>query len=159
MLQRIENTNLYIGDKKYRRDADGTETVVHACKSAHRKRLKYKVSLGKDHPSYTVFEDGQQLYINWIDDPVGKYFYVETFNQAMDFMNRHIIDKKVIIHCDQGHSRSAVLGMLYSAKRLKIVPDDFEKAVSEFRILYPAYAPSGIAIFVLEHWGEFKKSA
>jgi protein-tyrosine phosphatase len=107
----------------------------------------------KESPYYIEFEDGNHLYLNWVDEPTGRYFQVQTFISAMDFIDKHIDDgKNVFVHCDLGQSRSPTLAMTYLAKRTDYLPDSFDEAVQKFQAEYPPFNPSGIIKFVSLNW-------
>jgi predicted protein tyrosine phosphatase len=62
-------------------------------------------------------------------------------------------NKNMFLHCDWGQSRSPTLVMVFMAKILKVLPDSFFDALSEFKMLYPDYVtPSGISKFTKENW-------
>ena len=147
--------NITIGSKDDLYTIKDNWAVVHACKTAHQKRLNYIGSI-KGSPHYIRFRDGNHLYLNWVDEPSGRYFQVDTFIEAMDFIDEHIGDKDIFIHCDLGQSRSPTLAMVYLAKRTDFLDDDFDSAYSKFKGCYPGFDPSGIIKFVQIHWNEIK---
>ena len=151
----IKVGNVFIGSKGDLSQVDDEWAVVHACKTSHQQRLGYTLPI-KDSPHYIVFPDGNHLYINWVDEPSGRYFQMETFNEALDFIDERVKDKNIFIHCDQGESRGPTLGMVYLAKRTDFLDNDLGKAVQQFRIHYPNYNPSGILRFVEQNWNEIR---
>lgn len=79
----------------------------------------------------------------------------EAFVRALDFIDKWYGSKNILINCDLGQSRSPTVALLYLAKRLQLIPDDsFNSARESFQLLYPQYAPSGIADFITSHWDE-----
>ena len=151
----IKIHNIHIGSKDDLRQINDSWAVVHACKTSHQQRLGYTSPI-KGSPYYIEFRDGDHLYINWVDEPTGKYFQIETFNHALDFIDEYLKDRDVFIHCDMGQSRSPTLGMVYLAKRTDYLDDNFDSAVSKFTSEYPYYEPSGILKFVQANWNEIK---
>lgn len=148
--------NIYIGGKD---DLFATNendwAIIHACKTSHQARLGY-TKPPKDSPYYIVFRDGNHLYLNWVDEPTGNYFQVETFIEALNFIDEYIKDKKIFIHCDLGQSRSPTLAMVYLAKRAGYLPNNFNGALSQFQAEYPEYNPSGIIKFIQLNWENIK---
>ena len=152
-MRKIGNVTVGSKDEQYQIGADWA--MVHACKTSHQQRLGYTRPI-KDSPHYITFRDSKHLYINWVDEPTGRYFRVDTFIEALDFIDEYAKSSEVFIHCDQGQSRSPTLAMVYLAKRTDFLEDDFEVASIKFRELYPNYAPSGIIKFVESHWSEIR---
>lgn len=148
--------NIYIGTKTESCGLSDSEwAIVHACKTSHQERLGYTRPI-KDSPYYIEFRDGNHLYLNWVDEPSGRLFQTQTFEDAFDFIDEFIKDSKIFIHCDQGQSRSPTLAMTYLAKRTDYLPDNFNLAVAKFKSEYPNFYPSGIIRFVQTKWGELK---
>lgn len=155
---RIGNTNIYVGgsvDSQFRYEQ--TWAVVNTAKTIHCEIMGWGSVTPKDHPNYLSFEKDQLLSFNWVDG--GSYLYKmsgpEAFTRALDFIDRWYASKKILINCDQGHSRSPTVALLYLSKRLHVISDEsFTQAREEFQLFYPTYAPSGIAEFVTSHWNE-----
>lgn len=73
--------------------------------------------------------------------------------KILDFIDREHKEKKILIHCDQGLSRSPTVGLLYLAKRLKIIEDEsYGLARDDFLKIYPYYNPSGVTDYVSLRW-------
>lgn len=158
----ILNTNLYIGAKDDLISTNKNDwAVVHATQTIHYSIFGWDRRYNKppkDHPNYIVFEDENRLSLNWVDGEARLYEWSgpRVFNQVLDFIDKKIPSKKVLIHCDQGQSRSPTLGLLYLSKRLKKIPSDsFQNARKEFLKIYPYYQPSGIAEYVEMNWDKF----
>jgi len=153
-MQKVHN--IHIGSKYELSLTDNSWAFVHACKTSHQERLGY-TKPPKDEPYYIKFRDGNHLYLNWVDEPSGRYFQVDTFITALDFIDEQIRAKQdVFIHCDQGQSRSPTLGMVYLAKRTDYLEDDFGSALNKFRAEYSMFNPSGIIKFVQTNWDSIK---
>lgn len=130
--------------------------VVHACKSpCHQRALDYRRSLSSSHPNYLFFEKGNHLFLNIID-PYRPLFKLPLFTKSLEFIEKHISRRKVLIHCNEGYSRSPSLALLYLAKRVKTIDGtSFDSASQDFRKLFPHYRPkSGIVIYLKAKWKE-----
>src|SRR5665213_144771 len=156
MIQ-LGNTNIYIGG---RQDSilrnDPSWAVVNTAKTVHCEIMGWGTP-PRDHPNYIIYEAEQLLSFNWVDGAAHLYNWSGpvAFVQALNFIDRWYETKKILISCDQGQSRSPTVALLYSAKRLQIIPDDsFASAMNEFQTLYPSYSPSGIAEYVSAHWSD-----
>jgi predicted protein tyrosine phosphatase len=144
--------NLWVGNQA---DCIGLTdfAIVHACKEPyHRQFVGYKQrALPKDHEEYLWAIRGNEIALNIIDADSKEYFAEEMIGMALNFIDTHLyIKNKVLVHCNQGQSRSPSIAMLYMRDEL---PDDFEEAEEAFRLIYPAYKPkNGIRGYVREHW-------
>jgi predicted protein tyrosine phosphatase len=149
--------NLFIGDDNDCGFCSSSSqySVVHACKTCHQKALKYKGSLSPTHPNYLIFESGKHLYLNMVDMPneLLPKFTNPIFNKAMIFINQRIQIENVLIHCNQGFSRSPSLGLLFLVKTGVITENSFDMTVNKFLRLYPEYAPGkGIMLYMRHNW-------
>jgi predicted protein tyrosine phosphatase len=151
----IKVHNLHIGSKFDLAQLDETWAIVHACKTSHKERLGY-TRPPKNEPYYIEFRDENHLYLNWVDEPTGRYFLVDTFQTALDFIDEFVEEKKIFIHCDQGMSRSPSLAFTYLAKRTDFLEDDFNQAIEKFQQHYPPFKPSGIIRFIESNWNNIK---
>jgi len=129
------------------------QVVVHACKSpCHQEAVGYKGSLQKDHPNYLSLESDFALYLNIIDPPV-PLFMIGTFEVFLRFVGHHWdLGRDVLIHCNQGESRSPSLAMLFLASRGLILDESYEAAIESFDYKY--YPSMGIEIYLGTHWEE-----
>ena len=151
MLYKIQNTNLFIGNKDDEKNINkGDFVIIHACKSYFDQIPKSNIY----KKNTKIKELNEELFLNWVDLPESSDFDIDTFNLALGWMKENYTTKKeILIHCDWGQSRSPTLAMVFMAKILKILPDNFYEALKEFKILYPEYVtPSGISKFVKENW-------
>jgi predicted protein tyrosine phosphatase len=150
-------TNLYIGDDNDcdACSADSGFSIVHACQSCHQRVLKDKGSLPQTDPSYLIYEQETDLYLNLIDSPyefLPEYTH-PVFKRALEFIQREIKTKKVLVHCNFGYSRSPSIGLIYLAMTGAIPRDSFVEAANEFGLLYPKYSPgTGIILYMQKHW-------
>lgn len=128
--------------------------IIHACKEPyHRNALGYVGrSAPKDHPEYLIAERGCHLILNLVDAPDPSYIPKEIIDKALNTINNKIHDQKVLVHCNQGVSRSAVIGMLYLHSR-GLLSDDFEDAEKKYLEIYPFYAPNnGMRMYARNIW-------
>jgi len=159
-MKEITN-NLYIGRlldlQNFSLEDDA---IVHATQTTHYQIMGWNRTTNKpnkNHPNYIICENNNRLSLNWVDGPAHLYKWSGpgTFTRILDFIESWIENRKVFIHCDQGYSRSPTLGLLYLAKRLKIIPDEnYLSAKKEFMNIYSIYNPSGIANYVNQYWKE-----
>ena len=160
-MYKLLDTNLYIGTMN---DLDQINSqdwaVVHATQTVHYKIFGWNRKTNKpdkNHPSYICYEKDNRLSLNWVDGEARLYNWSgpKTFIKILNFIDKWIQTKKILIHCDQGQSRSPTLGLLYLAKRSKLIPSQsFDLARVEFTKLYPCYSPSGIATYVKNNWND-----
>ena len=132
--------------------------VIHACKSpCHQRALGYKGNLPKNHPNYLIYENGNHLFLNMID-PSEPLFMPPLFIASLDFIEKHIPKRKVLIHCNLGLSRSPSIALLFLAKRVKVINgESYRKAAQDFVKLFTNYQPGrGIALYLGSHWSEFQ---
>ena len=154
--------NLFIGNE-YDCFYDGREdwVVIHACKSpCHQRAVGYGGNLNKNHPNYLILEEEKHLYLNMVDmNTMLSHEYTEPIVKAtLNFIERNIKSKNVLIHCNLGRSRSPAVAMLFLAKRKNILPNDsYKEAKREFIKLFPNYVPGmGIDRYLENHWNDLK---
>lgn len=157
--------NLYIGkDEDFRNIAlniDGW-AIIHACKEPyHRQLLGYRTQgAPKNHPEYFYAIRNNVLYLNLVDAPKAEYVPQNIINQALLFAKENLeADKKVLIHCNQGQSRSAGIGLLFLLKYTNILQaSDFASIEKEYIKIYPYYNPgSGMRDFLMLNFKTYKK--
>ncbi|MBI5002966.1 dual specificity protein phosphatase family protein [Candidatus Woesearchaeota archaeon] len=148
--------NLYVGTEAscFHSPKEGW-AVIHACKSpCHQKRLNYTGSLSPSHPNYLIFEEENNLYLNIVDmDKILPKYTDPVFGKAIAFIEQNIANKKIIIHCNQGQSRSPAIALVFLAKKELFTKSSYPEAVIAFRKLYPNYQP-GICIqnYLINNW-------
>lgn len=155
MIQ-LPHSNIYVGGIL---DLHSTDTrawaYVHATKTVYDKML----SLTGAAPGHVPYEENNRLSLNWLDGSSELYKCdgVNIFNKILDFVELWSKTRKVLIHCDMGMSRGPTIGLVYAAKRLKIIPNNsFKAAQTEYQKLYPKYSPGGIGQFAAQNWSEIK---
>jgi len=96
--------------------------VVHACKTCHQKRVGYRGSLPASHPNYLIYEEGFHLYLNLVDmerEFLPKFTH-PIMQVAFRFLGSHHKKHNVLVHCNQGYSRSPAIGLLWLARQNSI---------------------------------------
>ena len=158
----IPNTNLYISplsDLNQRNEDDWV--FVHATQTIHYQLFGWDRKHNKpnkNHSNYIIYEKDNHLSLNWVDGKAFLYNWSgpETFVKVLNFIDKWIKSRKVLIHCDQGQSRAPTLGLLYLAKRLRTISNEsFTLAKKEFvELYYSRYTPGGIGDYVNHKWKE-----
>jgi protein-tyrosine phosphatase len=112
-------------------------------------------SAPKDHQEYLIAERDGHLILNMVDAPDPSYIPKEIIDKALKTINEKISNQKVLVHCNQGMSRSAVIGMLFL--HLKgLLPDDFYEAEKKFLEIYAFYAPNnGMRMYAFNNWDNY----
>jgi hypothetical protein len=133
--------------------------VIHACKEPHHRRaLGYtgRAAL-KTHPEYLIAVRPGQLMLNLVDVDNVAYIAPEIIDAALVAIHDNIGATKVLVHCNQGFSRSPTIGLLYLAKHTdRYRSMDSASAVREFLKIYPAYAPAlGMSEYVRLNWAKY----
>lgn len=151
--------NLFYGDERVcTHDCSGNVAVVHACKEpCHRKAVGYSSrTIRKNHPHYLVMESDYHLYLNLIDPPT-PLFRLPSFVAFLTFVDKHIEERRIIIHCNQGESRAPSLALLYLAKRTDRIPNDSYHAAAQAFSKEHQYRPGrGIQTWLSQHWEEIE---
>ena len=158
--------NIYVGKDEdaelILKDDNSEWAIVHACKEKwHRELLGYTGrGAPKDHPEYLFAERGNRLFMNIVDAPKSIFFDKGMIDKALDFIhekrNRGL---KVLVHCNEGMSRSPSLALIYMVKHNLIKGDTLEDAEAQFMTLYPKYHPgTGMRGFAKENFGVYKNA-
>lgn len=147
-------SNLFVGNEYDYYPIAGAEgwSVVHACKEPfHREALGYTTAgAPKDNPEYYSALRGNRLCLNLIDGADPKWVPEIVINTALAFIKERLVaGDKVLVHCNQGQSRSPSIALLFMHEQ-NALPRDFEGAVEGFKKLYPAYSPAGGMLGVIK---------
>jgi predicted protein tyrosine phosphatase len=133
---------------------------VHACKDPyHRQALGYTTHAApKGHPEYLIAARLGRLILNLIDADKVAFIPPEIIDTGLAAIHANIGAAKVLVHCNQGFSRSPTIALLYLAKHTdQFRGMDSASAVQEFRRRYPAYAPArGMSDYVRLNWGKYQ---
>ena len=94
-----------------------------------------------------------KLILNLIDVNDQRYFSSEILDTALDEIDNNINDKKILLHCNQGCSRSPIIGLLYMVRKGRLPSCSFLEAEIKFSKIYPPYNPAkGIRDFAILNW-------
>lgn len=125
--------------------------VLHACKESYHRAFVGYTGRGcpKDSPEYLWAERGNRLALNIVDAPKPGFFDKRMIDKALEFIEQKLSEGlKVLVHCNQGESRSPSICLLYLIKHGIIKGDTFEYCEAEFLKVYPEYNPrAGIREF------------
>lgn len=131
-------------------------SVIHACKEPyHRQALVYRGrAASKDHPEYLIAKRGNRLILNLVDVENPSYIANEIINEAIRFIEQSLAaERKILVHCTQGMSRSPGLALLYLTKKEIINNSSFQEALIEFKAIYPGISMAGgMRGFLVENW-------
>jgi len=156
------HTNLFIGNENdYEFEVKNREgwNFIHACKEPyHRQALGYSGrGAPKDHPEYLIAKRENGLILNLVDVENPAYIAKEIMDEALRFIDQSLEEScKVLVHCNQGMSRSPGIGLLYLAKAGIIENRSFEVALSEFEVIYPGVnMAEGMRGFLEGNWNNY----
>ncbi|CAN5224172.1 hypothetical protein BH10PSE3_BH10PSE3_07110 [soil metagenome] len=132
---------------------------VHACKEPyHRQALGYSGrAAAKDHPEYLIARRPGRVILNLVDVADVNYVAAEIVDAAIEAIHENLGASQVLVHCNQGASRSPTLALLYLAKHT----DRFKgmawgQAEAAFRAIYPPWAPArGMADYARLNWAKY----
>lgn len=149
--------NLFVGnDEDCKSMVSEGWSVIHACKiHCHQNAVGYKGNLKSSHPNYLIYERNNHLFLNMVDmeQELLPIYTNPIMKAAISFIDKHISDKKVLIHCNQGMSRAPSITMIYLAHIEAIASDSFENAAKDYLKLYPVYNPgNGILKYMIKNW-------
>jgi protein-tyrosine phosphatase len=138
--------------------------VLHACiEPYHRQLLGYAGRAApKTHPEYLFARRERRLYLNIVDADDPNYIPKEIIDEALAFIEEGIRSgENVLVHCNQGESRSPSIGLLYLAARANSISSvSLQAAEIDFRRIYPRYSPkAGMRGFLLRHWNDYVPSS
>lgn len=132
--------------------------IVAACKEPyHRAALGYK-SKGapKDSHEYLLCYRDNMLILNLVDVADPAWVSKEIIDTAIENMvEAYLKNKNILIFCNQGKSRSAIIAMLFLQRIGAYVGLSFEEAEAEFISAYPKYEPNtGMLGYAKEVWSK-----
>lgn len=153
--------NLFVGSQQDEAPIRGQSGwfVIHACKEPyHRDALGYTGrGAPKEHPEYLIAHRHRRLILNLVDVDNVDFIAPEIIDTALATIRQNITSQKVLVHCNQGMSRSPTIALLYLAGTNDAWRgQSCEEATRLFRALYPGYAPAkGMADFVRLYWSRY----
>lgn len=135
-------------------------SIVHACKEPYHRQLLGYVGRGapKDHPDYLFAVRGNRLFLNLVDADDPAYIPKQIVDTSLQFIDQALkIGNRVLVHCNQGESRSPSLGLLYLAVYTTLLPKtSLRDAETEFIKLYSGYNPkAGMRGFLSIYWNDY----
>lgn len=152
---------LYVGSEQDEQQIRGTPGwfVIHACKEPyHRQALSYSGRAApKDHPEYLIARRPGRLILNLVDVDNVAYIGAEIVDAALAAIHESIGNGNVLVHCNQGASRSPTIAFLYLVKHTdKFAGLSVDDALAAFRSIYPHYSPArGMADYVRINWTRY----
>ena len=154
--------NIFIGtDQECSFNPPSDLAIIHACKNpCHAGAVGYRGSLPSNHPYYLVMENGQNLFLNMVDmeRELSPIYTNPIMKAAIAFIEKHIGERKILVHCNQGMSRSPSIALLYLARIGAIPNDTYSNAAIGFQKIYPYFNPGrGIALYMNNNWEELIK--
>ncbi len=160
-MQQLLNKNLYVGALSDNSNVNDNEwAIVHATQTIHYNFFGWNRTSNKpdkNHPNYIYYEKDNRLSLNWVDGGAHLYKWSgnDTFIKILNFIDKWISQRKVLIHCDQGLSRSPSLCLLFLAKREKSISNEsFLAAKNDFLKIYPIFSPGGIGDYIRDNWSD-----
>jgi protein-tyrosine phosphatase len=133
------HNNLFVGDLSDCQNSSDF-AIVHACKTpCHQVGVGYSKNLPSNHPNYLIKATETDLYLNLVDmNRILPQFTDEPIKKSLEFIRTKLsANKKVLIHCNVGQSRSCSIAMIYLAKEKIISNNSYKEALTQFRTLYP----------------------
>ena len=133
--------------------------VIHACKEPyHRHALGYAgKDAPKEHPEYLVAHRPGRLILNLVDAPNPDYIPAEVIDAAIHAIDDNIGQRRVLVHCNQGASRSPTIAFLYLARFTAAFDGmKYESAAQAFRQMYPGFLPAaGMSEYARRNWSNY----
>jgi hypothetical protein len=147
--------NLYVGND-FDCSTNGSDfAIIHACKTCHQKGIHYRGNLSSSHPNYLIYEKDNNLFLNLVDmdrELLSKFTH-PIMKSAMNFIKNHVNTEKILVHCNQGRSRSPSIGLVYLAQNGTISSNSYINAKEEFVKIYPEYLPGkGFELYLHKNW-------
>ena len=135
--------NLYIGTRQdYEREKNKEYSFVNACKEQHKEYLGYSGWKAPIDKNYLYVEQEHRLICNLIDARDMKYIPKEIIDKCLEFVDKELKNgRKVLINCQEGHSRSATIGLLYMLKK-GLIKGNFDEIYKTYLQIYPPFMPS-----------------
>lgn len=154
------NNNIYIGDDSDCLNNNADIAIIHACKTCHQKGVEYRGNLPSAHPNYLILETNDNLYLNMVDmerEFLPKFTH-PIMKSSLVFIKKYFSEKPILIHCNQGFSRSPSIGLVYLARENEISNTSYIGAKNNFLEKYPQYAPGrGIELYLQNNWNDLMK--
>jgi hypothetical protein len=140
--------NLFVGPQSdYEQLVAGQPgwSIVHAAKEPfHREAVGYTgANPEKAALEYFVARRGNRLMLNLIDAPIDVDIPETIFQAALAFIHERLAaGDRVMIHCEQGVSRSATLGLLYLLRHTTALANTAcRDGLRRYHEIYPPFSP------------------
>lgn len=153
--------NLHVGFERDEQRMRGQAGLffIHACKELyHRQALGYTGrAAAKTHPEYLIARRNGRFILNLVDVDDPNYIAPEIVDAALDAVRDNIQHSKILLHCNQGQSRSPGIALLYLLKHTDVLGQkDMAAAIIASRAIYPPYAPArGMAEYISLNWHRY----
>ena len=109
----------------------------------HAKTLGYGSGAAPQGPERLWAVRGDHLITNAVDSEAGHPDSYAIFDEAVRYALAMKAEKKdLLIHCNQGQSRAPSVAVAVLMD-LGLLPKNLFSAITEFKKLYPSYAPRG----------------
>lgn len=148
--------NLFIGNDFDCSTNGSNFAIIHACKTCHQKGIGYRGNLSSTHPNYLIYDNDNNLFLNLVDmdrELLSKFTH-PIMKSALNFIRNHIKTEKILVHCNQGRSRSPSICLVYLAQNGIISSNSYINAKEEFEKIYPDYSPGkGVELYLHKNWG------
>lgn len=157
--------NLFVGSEADENSIRGEPGwfVVHACKEPyHRRALGYTGrAASKDHPEYLMAARQGCLILNLVDVDNVAYISCDIIDAALNAIHENVASLKVLVHCNQGASRSPTIAFLYLARHTDLFHGQgHDQALISFRSIYPLYNPAlGMSEYARINWPAYGGNA
>lgn len=155
--------SLHVGDGASVAAVAGADwSIVHACKEPfHRQFVGY---VGRGAPKgheYLFAERGERLALNLVDVPNPEFVPLRLVEHFLEWTEpRWRAGRRILVHCNQGRSRSPSLGLLLMARGGHLPVSTLGDAEAALREVYPHYDPAaGIRGFLMNHWSSLVPGA
>jgi hypothetical protein len=155
--------NLHVGSERDEQSLRGQAGwfFIHACKEPyHRQALGYTGRAAvKTHPEYLIARRNDRLILNLVDVDDPSYISPDIIDAALDAIRDNIQRSKILLHCNQGQSRSPGIALLYLLRHTdRLAPTDMAAAIAAFRAIYPPFAPArGMAEYIRLNWHRYAR--
>ena len=148
---------LYLGSDKDVAEAESRGYAILACCkdgiNSHRALLGY-TSLGAPKGAeYLAVRKGDMMALNLIDVDDPTMIPDKALDAGLAFI-KEMMDagKKILVHCNAGHSRGPSMVMLY-LRSIGELPQGFKQARHIFKTLYPPFDPGhGMLYHLMDRW-------
>lgn len=147
--------NLFVGSDIDCSQINSNFACIHACKTCHQTGVGYRGNLPSSHLNYLIYENGIHLYLNMVDmdrELMPKFTH-PIMKCAIIFIEKYLHERNILIHCNQGQSRSPAIGLLYLARHEIVDNSSYSSAKTAFSLLYPQFNPGlGIELYLNRNW-------